>query len=181
MLGCGIRSDGTPSPLLAGRVDRARSFDEARVAAGEKPATFVPSGGQGPDEVMPEAQSMATYLQGKGVSPDRIVLEARSSTTRENMAFSREAIEAHAHKDVSEVTVGFSTTNYHVFRGYVCAHQAGMSVEGMGSRTKAYFWPNAFLREFAGLLVSQWKGILQTLITIGAIYAVFEYALMLAR
>ena len=179
VLGCGLRKDGTPCPLLAGRVDRARSFDEARVAAGEAPATFVPSGGQGPDEVMSEAQSMATYLQGKGVPQNRIVLEDRSSTTRENMAYSREVIEAHAHKDVSEVTVGFSTTNYHVFRGYVCAHEAGMAVEGMGSKTKAYFWPNAFLREFAGLLASQWKGILQTFVIIGAIYALAEYALIL--
>lgn len=179
VLGCGLRKDGTPCPLLAGRVDRARNFDEARVAAGEPPATFVPSGGQGPDEIMSEALSMANYLQDKGIPRERIVLEGRSSTTRENMAFSREVIEAHAHKDISEVTVGFSTTNYHVFRGYVCAHEAGMAVEGMGSKTKAYFWPNAFLREFAGLLVSQWKGILQTFLIIGAIYALAGYALML--
>ncbi len=58
VLGCGIRKDGTPSPLLAGRVDRAREFDAACVKAGGAPATFVPSGGQGPDEVISEAQSM---------------------------------------------------------------------------------------------------------------------------
>jgi len=178
VLGCGIRADGTPTPLLAGRVDRALDFDIARTAAGDAPATFVPSGGQGPDEVVSEAQSMGTYLEGKGVEPDRIVLEGKSNTTRENMAFSREVIEKHAGKDASELKVGFCTTNYHVFRGYVCAHQAGMAVEGMGSKTRAYFWPNAFLREFIGLLASQWKMILQTYLFISIIYAFAEYALM---
>ena len=178
VLGCGLRGDGTPSPLLAGRVDRARAFDAACVQNGGAPTTFVPSGGQGPDEVMSEAQSMRNYLVTKGVDPDRIVLEGRSSTTRENMAFSREVIEAHAGCDASEVSVGFSTTNYHVFRGYVCAHQAGMVVQGMGSKTRAYFWPNAFLREFLGLLAARWKGILLAYLTIAAVYALAEHVLI---
>ena len=179
MLGCGIRADGTPSPLLAGRVDRAREFDAACVEAGGAPATFVPSGGQGPDEVISEAQSMRDYLVSRGVSPDRIVLEDRSVTTNENMAFSKKVIEGHAGRDASELLVGFSTTNYHVFRGYVCAHRAGMAVQGMGSRTRAYFWPNAFLREFAGLLASRWKGILITYAVIESVYALAGYALFL--
>lgn len=179
ILGCGIRADGTPSPLLAGRVDRAFAYDKSCVEAGAVPATFVPSGGQGPDEVMSEAQSMGNYLQSQGVDAGRIVLENRSATTRENMAFSREVIEKHAGKDASQVRVAFSTTNYHVFRGYVCAHDAGMAVEGMGSKTKAYFWPNAFLREFVGLLASQWRGILQTYLVIAFFYIMIEWALMM--
>ena len=87
---------------------------------------------------MSEAQSMRDYLVARGVEPGRIVLEDRSATTRENMAFSRRVIEQHAGRDANEVAVGFSTTNYHVFRGYVCAHQAGMAVEGMDSKTRAY-------------------------------------------
>lgn len=177
ILGCGLRPDGTPCPLLIGRIERALGFDKKRIEMGETPAVFVPSGGQGPDEVISEAQSMGNYLLGQGVPEERLALEDRSSTTRENMAFSREVIERHAGRDVSEVSVGFSTTNYHVFRGYVCAQQAGMRVEGMGSKTKAYFWPNAFLREFAGLLVTEWKGILQTYAIIAFIYLLAEYIL----
>lgn len=178
VLGCGIRRDGTPTPLLAGRVDRARAFDEACQRAGAAPATFVPSGGQGPDEVMSEAQCMGTYLEQCGISPERIVLEDRSATTRQNMAFSREVIERHAGRDASELKVAFSTTNYHVFRGYVCAHQAGMAVEGIGAPTKAYFWPNAFLREFIGLLVTQWRGVLQTFLILSAVYAFATYVII---
>ncbi|MBR3235769.1 MAG: YdcF family protein [Atopobiaceae bacterium] len=178
VLGCGIRQDGTPSPLLASRVDRAVTFDEQRIALGNAPATYVPSGGKGPDEPMSEAQSMANYLVAqKGVAPERIALEGRSVNTRQNMAFSREVIEQHAGRDVSQLQVGFSTTNYHVFRGYVCAHQAGMAVEGMGSKTKYYFWPNAFLREFAGLLVTEWKNILRLYLVIAFIYVTAVYIL----
>lgn len=178
ILGCGIRPDGTPSPLLAGRVDKALVFNSTRMAAGDASVTFVPSGGQGPDECMSEAQSMCNYLSAKGVDKDLVVLEDRSTSTQQNMAFSREVIEKHASCDVSAMRVGFSTTNYHVFRGYVCAHQAGMAVEGMGSKTRAYFWPNAFLREFAGLLVAQWKSILQAYVIIALFYTAVEYALM---
>ena len=123
---------------------------------------------------------MRNYLVEKGVAPGRIVLEDRSETTRQNMAFSREVIERHVGCDVSEVRVGFSTTNYHVFRGYVCAHDAGMVAEGMGSKTKAYFWPNAFLREFIGLLVAEWRAILQTFVVLAASYILAEYVLLLA-
>ena len=55
--------------------------------------------------------------------------------------------------------------------GYIFAHEAGMDVEGLGAKTKAYFWPNAFLREFAGLLVAQWRMILQVYLVIAVIYA----------
>jgi hypothetical protein len=76
--------------------------------------------------------------------------------------------------------VVFSTTNYHVFRGYVCAHQAGMRVEGVGSKTRAYFWPNAFLREFAGLLVTQRRSILLVYVVLAVIYGLAAYTLIFA-
>ena len=51
-----------------------------------------------------------------------------------------------------EGNVAFSTTNYHVFRSGLMARRVGMDAVGMGSRTKWYFWPNAAVREFVGLL-----------------------------
>ena len=122
---------------------------------------------------------MRDYLVSRGVSPDRVVPEDRSATTNENMAFSRRVIEEHAGRDASELLVGLSTTNYRVFRGYVCAHRAGMAVQATGRRTRAYLWPNAFLREFAGLLASRWKGILVTYAAIESVYALAGYALFL--
>ncbi|MBQ4188013.1 MAG: hypothetical protein II642_09020, partial [Firmicutes bacterium] len=51
--------------------------------------------------------------------------------------------------------IGFSTNNYHVFRSGYFASAAGMKAEGMGAKTKWYFWPNAAVREFIGLLTKQ--------------------------
>ena len=48
--------------------------------------------------------------------------------------------------------MAFSTSSYHVCRGGILAEEMGWNIDGMGSHTKWYFWPNAFLREFIGLL-----------------------------
>ena len=100
------------TPLLRARVDRALAFAEAQAAAGGKAPVFVLSGGQGPDEIVSEAESMRGYLASRGVPAERILLEDRSTDTAENMRFSKELIFA---RDPEAVTA-FSTTNFHVFR-----------------------------------------------------------------
>ena len=51
--------------------------------------------------------------------------------------------------------MAFATTNYHVFRSGILAHDEGLAVEGIGSHTKTYFWVNAFIREFIATLHSE--------------------------
>ena len=51
-----------------------------------------------------------------------------------------------------EGKIAFSTTNYHVFRSGLYARRVKMKAQGMGAKTKWYFWPNASVREFVGLL-----------------------------
>ena len=48
----------------------------------------------------------------------------------------------------------FATTNYHVFRSGLQARRVKMRALGIGAPTKWYFWPNAGVREFAGLLTA---------------------------
>lgn len=151
ILGCAIRGDGTPTPLLRGRVDRALQFEKEQHDKTGKHAKFVPSGGQGSDEVISEAESMKRYLMEQGVPEERIIKEDRSVNTLQNMAFSKKVIEGDA-GSLDDVNVGFSTTNYHVFRGYTLADRIRMKVEGLSAKTKLYFFPNAFIREFIGLL-----------------------------
>ena len=148
ILGCGLRKDGTPSPLLRGRCDRALAFAKKQKEQTGKDLIFVTSGGQGPDEPVSESASMKRYLMEQGVPEDRIIEEDRSTDTRENMAFSKEKIRA---VDPNG-KVAFSTTNYHVFRSGLYARRVKMRAVGMGARTKWYFWPNAAVREFVGLL-----------------------------
>jgi uncharacterized SAM-binding protein YcdF (DUF218 family) len=51
-----------------------------------------------------------------------------------------------------DAKIAFSTTNYHVFRSGLFARRVKMRAVGMGAKTKWYFWPNAAVREFVGLL-----------------------------
>ena len=150
VLGCRIRQDGTLYPLIRARVDRAIAFADAQLKASGKRAVLVPSGGQGADEPIPEAEAMARYMRQQGV-PDKYILpETESKTTRENMIFSRRLIEARK----EGARAAFSSSSYHVYRSGILALEEGWDIDGMGSRTKWYFWPNAFLREFIGLMAA---------------------------
>ena len=149
VLGCKIRQDGSLYPLIRGRVDRAIEFVRAQDAATGKQAILIPSGGQGEDEPVAEAKAMANYMMEQGIPKEQILIEDRSKTTLENLRFSRNLIENSEHAKAA-----FATSSYHVYRGGILASETGWDIDGMGSRTKWYFWPNAFLREFIGLLAA---------------------------
>ena len=143
--GCWFRKDGTLPPLLR---DRRKQKEVTG-----KEAVFVPSGGQGKDEPMPEGEAIRHYLESQEVPEDRILPETRSKNTFENMSFSRDLIR----EKNPEGKVLFATSSYHVFRSGIWAKRAGLPAEGIGSRTRWWFWPNAFIRETAGLLHKRWK------------------------
>ena len=178
ILGCGIRADGTPTPLLAGRCDRALEFDRSQQAAGGPALTFVTSGGKGSDEVVSESESMRRYLVEHGVEPGRIVMEDQSTNTRENMRFSKERIAEHAAPGTTP-KVAFSTTNYHVFRSGLFARRVKMRAQGMGARTKWWFWPNAAVREFVGILTEHRGKQAAILVAMAAAYAALTVMLYL--
>ncbi|MDO4467208.1 MAG: YdcF family protein [Bacillota bacterium] len=148
ILGCGIREDGTLYPLLQGRVDQAIAFFREQKEKTGKEAIFIPSGGKGNDEIISEAEAMKNYLLSQGIEERLILIEDQSTNTLENMKFSKTLIEERN----KEAKVAFSTTNYHVFRSGVISRQAGFYPEGMGSKTRWYFWPNAFIRGFVGVI-----------------------------
>lgn len=166
ILGCALRKDGTPTPLLQSRIDRAlRLFREQKEKTG-KELVFVTSGGQGSDEVVSESESMKNYLIEQGIPETQILMENRSVNTLENMRFSYETIK----KTNPNANIAFSTNNYHVFRSGFFASCAGMRAVGIGAKTKWYFWPNAAVREFVGLLT---KKIVRQAIILGLTTAFF--------
>ena len=148
ILGCAVAKDGTPYPLLRGRIDRAIAFAEKQKAETGQDVIFVPSGGQGADEVISEAACMQNYLCKQGISAERILPESASANTKENMRFSLKKIT----ETCSSPQILFSTSDYHVLRSGIISQDEGLNAEGIGCRTKWYFWPNAFIREFIGLL-----------------------------
>lgn len=151
ILGCAIKKDGTLYPLIKNRVDKAIEHYKKQLEETGKKAVFVPSGGQGSDEVISEGEAMKRYLLEQGIPEEQIMAETKSTTTLENMKYSAELIKE---RD-PEAKVAFSTTNYHVFRGGMFAREAGLKAAGMGAKTKWYFWPNAEVREFVGLVVNE--------------------------
>ncbi len=121
---------------------------------------------------------MKRYLLEQGIPEDRIIEEDRSTSTFENMKFSKEKLTEAGYDGTQKVA--FSTTQYHVFRGGLFARRVKMRAVGMGAKTKWYFWPNASVREFIGLLTEH-KG-KQALILCGILivnilltYASFRY------
>ena len=151
ILGCRFRKDGTLTPLLKGRCDRAIEFRNEQLKETGKDAILIPSGGQGADEAMPESHAMKKYLIEAGVPEDRIICEDKSVNTYQNMQFSKKIIE----ENKADAKTAFSTTHYHIFRSGVWAGLAGLEAEGIGSSTKWWFWPNAFMREVVGLFVNR--------------------------
>ena len=147
--GAGLRKDGTATPLLAGRLDKAKKlFDQ-----GGRGARIIVSGGQGPDEVVSEARAMHDYLVSAGVPEQQILLEDQSATTYENMKNAKAVIDrtlAEEHK--TSYRCIFVTSDYHVFRAGIYARQVGLKADGVGSRTAGYYFPNAFLREYAAVM-----------------------------
>jgi len=151
ILGCQIKKDGTLTPLLKGRVDKAIEFRNQQLKATNKDLIFIPSGGKGNDEIISEAETMKNYLLEQGIKEKNILPEDKSKSTYENIKFSKKLI-----KD-KNANIGFSTTNYHILRAGLIATEQGLKLEGIGSSTKTYFWINAFIREFIGTLYSERK------------------------
>ena len=173
ILGCRFRRDGTLTPLLRGRVDRAIEFWKWQRQATGREAVLMPSGGQGSDEPIAEAEAMRRYMIDQGIPEDRIVLEDRSRNTYQNMQYSRALIE----KAAPGAKVVYATTNYHVFRSGVWANLAGLPCEGMGSRTKWWYWPNAFMRECVGLILNRVPQELALLAVLVAFFGALSVAL----
>ncbi len=145
VLGCGLKMGKEVTPLLAGRVDQAiRLYNKS-----PQRSYLVMSGGQGSDEEIPEAEAMKNYALTKGIEASHILVEDQSVNTQENMAFSRKLIQKHC---PGKCRISYATNRYHQFRAGAYAHDAGMNIRGVGSRTKTYFEQNAIIREFLAMI-----------------------------
>ena len=144
-LGCGIRKDGTVTPLLQSRLDAAiKAYEE-----GGRQAKIIVSGGQGADEVVPEARAMADYLLSQGIPETDVLLEAKSTTTEENLRFSRAIIDERG--GAEHLTI--ATSDYHCLRAAMYARRLGINASCVGGHTAAFFYPAAFFREYIALIM----------------------------
>ncbi|GAA2300395.1 YdcF family protein [Streptomyces hawaiiensis] len=149
VLGSGLVGGSRVPPLLAARLERARTAFDAERAKGRDPLLLT-SGGQGPDEDLPEARAMADHLIAAGVPADRILIEDQSRTTQENLRFSK-ALMQDRKADYRALVV---TNNFHVMRAAQIARREKVMAQVVGSPTARYFWPSATIREFVAVFLS---------------------------
>ena len=142
----GAKVNGTsPSLSLSDRIRAAENYLKAH------PDTIaVLSGGQGPDEGIPEAECMFNELTKRGIAPERLWLEPRSTSTWENLNFSLDIIEEKT--GIRPDSIGLLSSEYHLFRAGLFAKDCGVEAIGIPAATS---WPsirlNYFLREAAGV------------------------------
>lgn len=102
---------------------------------------------------------MSNYLMNScGVPAEAIIMEDRSTTTMENLRYSKGILDDlhRAGRGPQEYRVALVTSDYHVFRASEYASKVGLKADGVGSHTKGYYWPTAFIREFAAVTRSHW-------------------------
>ena len=124
ILGCQVKPWG-PSILLQDRLDKALEYLE------DNPdLVVVVSGGQGPDEPVPEAQAMAEYLVEHGVSKEQIILEDQSYNTMQNLSRSVMLLDKLGYDDQEGVVVvsnGFHLTRVRMLWARVCGGDDNLS------------------------------------------------------
>lgn len=137
------------SNTLVGRLDVALDYHQRNPSA-----LVVVSGGQGPQEEIPEAVAMRQYLLDHGVPDTRIVVEDRSTSTEENFANSRGLLDQRLSPGYR---IAFITDEFHVYRAARIAASAGLPATHVSSRTPWYFWPANYLRESVAVVLN-WLG-----------------------
>lgn len=142
VLGC--RVYGTRASLMmVERLEAAYDYLQEHESA-----VAVLSGGQGDGENITEAECMYRYLVDKGIEPSRLYKEEQSTSTRENLAFSKQLIE-----DMELAgAVAITTNEYHQYRAGQIAKSLGMGHGAISAKTAIWLLPTYYVRELYGIL-----------------------------
>lgn len=129
-----------PSLILQQRLDASLQFMR------ENPhAIVIVTGGQGADEIMPEAEVMEDYLLTHGGDASRIFVEDQAKNTRENLIFSAEIAESQGLDAQYPVII---TSEFHMARSKYIARSLDMIPFGVSSKTNPFHTKvNALVRE----------------------------------
>ena len=150
VLGTGVRgtelSDGLRRRLDAA-LDYHRQNPDALIAV---------SGGQGPQEDIPEGEAMAAYLVEQGVPAEMIVRECASTSTIENFTFTQPLLDARLGEDYRIVYI---SSDFHLMRaGWIAADCGFADAAHLHAPTPWYMIIPNGLRECAAM-VKYWLGL----------------------
>lgn len=143
ILGAGL--DGTKlSKTLKQRLDQAIEYlnhnQEVRI---------ILSGGQGPGELISEAEAMGKYLVSNGISKERLIYENKSTTTKENLQNSKDIIEK---LGIPNPKVMIITSDYHMYRAKMIAKELSINAYGISSETPIFIRLNYLIREYFAVI-----------------------------
>ena len=124
VLGCGVRSDGTPSDMLHDRLRRGVELYE--LGAAPKLLMTGDHGREGYDEV----DAMKTFAVDAGIASDDVFMDHAGFSTYESMYRAKEIFQA---KRIIIVT-----QEYHLYRAIYIAKSLGLEAYGVSSDYRAY-------------------------------------------
>lgn len=144
VLGAGLRGDRV-SLTLAKRLNAAYEYWQ------ENPeAVIVTTGGQGPQETIPEGEAEAKYLENLGVPSEKILIENKSSSTRENFLFAKNILDETFSQGY---TVAYVTNGFHIYRAGEIASDVGLEATHYHAGLSWYMVPVTYFREFAAVIM----------------------------
>lgn len=152
VLGAGV--NGTePSLSLHNRLEAALDFLEKAPGA-----VAIVSGGQGPGEMISEAECMRQWLEARGVAPERIIMEPAATNTYENLKFSFDLIAEREGEYPDGVAI--VSSEYHLLRAKLQAKKLGVeNCAGVAAKTTLpVLRTNYFMREAFGVAYERFFG-----------------------
>lgn len=137
VLGAAVKGTA-PSNALEYRIETACQYMK------ENPRTkAIVSGGQGPGELISEADCMERELISRGIPGSRILREDQSATTAQNIRFSYKLIGG------SQARIGIVSNNFHVWRAVEIAKKQGsFPVCPVAAPYPSILLPHYAVREF---------------------------------
>lgn len=124
VLGCGVRSDGSPSDMLFDRLTRGVELFE--LGAAQKLLMSGDHGQEGYDEV----NTMKAFAVDAGIASEKIFMDHAGFSTYESMYRAKEIFQA---KKVIIVT-----QRYHLYRALYIAERLGLEAYGVAADYRTY-------------------------------------------
>lgn len=124
ILGCGVRADGTPSPMLSDRLDEGIKLYKS----GAAPKIIV-SGDHGKNDY-DEVNVMKSYAVEKGVPSNDIFMDHAGFSTYESIYRAKEIFKAE--------NIIIVTQNFHIYRALHIANKLNINAVGVNSDPRRY-------------------------------------------
>ena len=146
ILGARLYGD-IPAPALLERLKTSRDY-----LIENKDIKVIVSGGQGIDELIPEAHAMKKYLVDNGIESDRIIVEDKSTSTYENLLYSLEILEEIDGRENLRILI--ATNKHHIFRAKLIAKRLGVEPYGLPAEIPPSILVKSYMREYFAVIKS---------------------------